>query len=128
MKEGRWPFLQLAYKVNWETRSSSPPTSESDRLVFPLSSSKIRILSALSSILSAMSVVSVSLTPTRIRSPLLILPMIASSTVTFASSTRCITNFIFFLPFFFSQTSHFKNYHVVTYCLLCQRILYLLLT
>ena len=58
VKDGRFPFLQSAYNVNWEINSNSPFTSCRDRFVFPSESSKIRIPSSFLIILSAICMVS----------------------------------------------------------------------
>jgi len=71
---GRLPCDVSAYKVNCDTIRSSPPTSLSDRFVFPFSSAKIRSAVILVTIRSTISLVSACPTPTRTRNPLPIFP------------------------------------------------------
>ena len=104
MKLGLFPFLQFAYKVNCEIRSSSPPTVSRDRFVFPCSSSKIRSPSIFFTILSAISFVSESHTPIKTMNPLPILPSTSPSTFTSLSVTRWITNLITYSPFLCSTS------------------------
>ena len=49
-KPGRFPFCASPYRVNCETTRIPPPTSATDRFIFPASSSKIRSLTIFSAI------------------------------------------------------------------------------
>ena len=69
VKLGRFPFLQLAYRVNCETIRSCPSTSARDLFVFPFSSSKIRSPSSFFIYLSAVASSSPWPTPIRTRKP-----------------------------------------------------------
>jgi len=84
VKEGRFPFLQSAHKVNCDTIRSSPFTSVRERFVLPFSSANIRSPSSLRINLSATSSVSSSNTPTNTSRPFPIFPTSLSSTVTLA--------------------------------------------
>ena len=87
MKDGRFPCLQSAYKVNCEMINNSPLTEERFKLVLSFTSLKIRRCISLCNILSAISLVSVLEMPTNTHNPWLIAPTIFPSIVTLALFT-----------------------------------------
>src|SRR5262249_36467321 len=75
--------------VNWDTTSTSPPTSSTERFMRPSSSSKMRRRDSLPASRSASAAVSPSRTPTRTSIPGPIDPTVRSPTRTSARATRC---------------------------------------
>ena len=99
VKEGRYPLRQSAYRVNCDTKRTAPPTSPSERLVLPFSSSNIRSFTSFASILSATDSVSVLQTPRKTRYPLPMDPISRPSTDTEALFTRCTSSFMISPPY-----------------------------
>ena len=69
LKEGRFPFLVLAYKVNWLTTSNAPRVSWTERFIAPFSSANTRRRRTLPASQSRSSVLSLVSNPTNKSSP-----------------------------------------------------------
>src|SRR5690242_7430473 len=91
MNPGRVPLRASPYKVNCDTASTPPPTSSTERFIFPCSSSKMRRSQTSSAIHRASSSPSCVPTPSRTQRPCATEPVTFPSTVTDASDTRCTT-------------------------------------
>ena len=93
IKLGLRPFLTSPYSVNWLTTRSPPPTSFSERFIFPSASGKTLSPTTLSAIQVASISPSLALKPTKRTKPVPISPTDRPSTVTCADDTRWRTTF-----------------------------------
>ena len=92
MKLGQLPLRASPRSVNWETSSTEPPTSCTDRFILPAPSSKMRSWASLSAVQRASSGESPSATPRRTTRPRPTSPATWRSTRTTARDTRCTTD------------------------------------
>ena len=69
MKEGLFPFRVEACSVNWLTTNALPPTSLTERFIFPSASEKMRMAAALLASQRTSSSVSSSSMPAKISRP-----------------------------------------------------------
>src|SRR5437660_495554 len=91
-QDGRRPFRASPYKVNCGTTSTSPPTSASERFIFPSGSSKILRRKTLPPIHSAWAGPSPWPTATNTSKPGPISAAVLPPTRTEARDTRCTTS------------------------------------
>src|SRR4051812_46327430 len=89
MKLGRFPLAASPYRVNYDTTSSAPSTSTTDRFILPSSSEKMRNPQTLSAIQAVVDWSSAWVKPTSSTSPLSMDPMTRSDTATDAVVTLC---------------------------------------
>lgn len=89
INEGRSPFFVIAWRVNWLTSKTSPPTSSREWFIFPSESLKIRIRRVFLQIHWISSFASPASMPTNNNKPRPISPQTAPSTFTSARRTRC---------------------------------------
>src|SRR3990172_8378499 len=90
-KPGRFPFCASPYRVNCETTRTPPPTSATDRFIFPASSSKILSLTIFSAIQATSALSSACPKPANTSSPRPIPPRSSPPEVTDALLTLCTT-------------------------------------
>ena len=107
-KLGLRPLRQFAQRVKLDTTRTPPPISARERFILSFSSVKMRSPAILAESFSACIFVSSCSTPSSIRKPSLICPVIFPSTVTEHSVTLCITAFILS---FLSKTFHFQLFN-----------------